>query len=546
MPGYENGPESQAQYVRDFVPALFAQGVARLFWFQLNDAPQFTGPFETHGLLDTNLLSKPAYHAFQSVAAAPTLYGVLPADEVSERTVRETIDAGCRRMDVEWARQETAPGVFAFDSLREVIRETESAGLRLFPTLYVGRGWMNQRVPRAEGAKEPRSFPPIDLQSSPDPVHLHSRTYYQFVRRFLEEFRGHFDYIAIENEPNSILYWGGGIVDTNTNAIDPVRASLEYVWLVKTAYKAIKEIDPAVRVIDGGMVTGVWGNVMAKDWLETKARSRDEAIDFAFQYYTVGIPANPEFANVTRDQLADILEGRVQSDFLTNTWPRVITIMDGLAGVVDGFNFHYYESYRWIPQLADWIRDRTSRAPVSYLTPVVCNEIGIRGTAKTGCDPADPFAPEELDRQARETCKTLVACRVAALPVVTWFSIDTVCATNRIQTDNISLLNLDHTTLRACGEAFRRVTRLLNAHGRWHRAVASGPDLFQYEFLDASARPVLVAAWTENGPMEITLAVPAGFSEVEVTDYLGRETVEQITSETFTIAVESPVFIRWR
>lgn len=68
LAGYGRGPEGQARWMADMLPALLQLGADRVFWFQLFDG--FGGPsFSTHGLLDRYGNAKPAFVTLTSLAA---------------------------------------------------------------------------------------------------------------------------------------------------------------------------------------------------------------------------------------------------------------------------------------------------------------------------------------------------------------------------------------------------------------------------------------------------------------------------------------------
>lgn len=74
-PRYQ-GPEGQAQWLRDMIPfALNELGAQKVFWFQLFDYPDdFTGDFQfrRHGLIDNRGNPKPAYFAYKELITAGT------------------------------------------------------------------------------------------------------------------------------------------------------------------------------------------------------------------------------------------------------------------------------------------------------------------------------------------------------------------------------------------------------------------------------------------------------------------------------------------
>ncbi|MBI4769900.1 MAG: hypothetical protein HY784_05655 [Chloroflexi bacterium] len=104
------------------------------------------------------LLSIPAYNANQTAAAAASL-GVKYS-----------------RFSANWIDTEPTPGNFTFAGANDfAISQAEGAGLRAFPTLTIGKGWMNGQPPDAQS----KSYPPSDLSQSYDPNTAYSPTYYR-------------------------------------------------------------------------------------------------------------------------------------------------------------------------------------------------------------------------------------------------------------------------------------------------------------------------------------------------------------------------------
>jgi hypothetical protein len=88
----------------------------------------------------------------------PTSFGVLAVIPGSSGStsdpaaVAAVADLGTRymRVSLDWAISEPEPGQLSFATRNdEIIQRIERSGLRMFPTLYVGSGWMNGSPPAA-------------------------------------------------------------------------------------------------------------------------------------------------------------------------------------------------------------------------------------------------------------------------------------------------------------------------------------------------------------------------------------------------------------
>jgi hypothetical protein len=239
-----------------------------------------------------------------------------------------------------------------------------------------------------------RSYPPIDLGTEWSDEYGFSRGYYNFVRQFFTRYRGHFDYVAIENEATSAIFWGG--------------TAEEYVRLIRTAYKAIKEADPQVVVVDSGFVSNLWGLCIADDALRAGTRPREEVVQAALEYYRAD--TNRIRIQSEADLLRLLAQERVQEQCR-----RARSILLGMAGSVDAVNFHFYEDYRVMPSVVAWIRQQTELA--GYTPGVVTNELGLRG--------AD-LAAAESDAHAKRVFMQLVTARALGVQAIVWFSADTI------------------------------------------------------------------------------------------------------------------------
>lgn len=433
----------------------------------------------------------------------------------SPEALRASASIGARylRVNLDWSVSEPQPGELSFSTPNDrKIRLIEQAGLRVFPTLYVGRGWMNGSPPSNQQGGS-RSYPPNDLTAEWSEAYGYSPSYYQFVFQFFSHYRGHFDYVAIENEANSQLFWGG--------------TSEEYVRLIKTAYKAIKSADPNVTVADSGFVSNVWGLCIADDYLKTGLLPREVVVEMMIAYYS------SETSNLRIQSAAD-LDQALGDARIQEQCRRVNVMLGNMAGSVDAINFHFYEDYRVMHFVVDWIRLRTQRA--GYSPGVITHEIGQRG-------PDVAFA--EGEAQARAVFKKLITGLSLGLEGMVWFSADTI-GTRAPSPDKVGLFG-EGGTVRPAARTFKLVSETIGAGYRFKTAVASGPSLFHYVFEDAGNDPNLEALWTEGGGETPTLTAPPGKTQAVLTDYTGRtQTLAVINGSLQLTLGDAPVFVAWR
>jgi len=429
-----------------------------------------------------------------------------------DQTIALVADSGGRymRINLRWGVSEARAGELSFNTDNDrKIALIENAGLRLFPVLSVGQGWMNDN----RAGDNSRSYPPDDLSTVWSDQFGYSPSYYNFVFQFFSHYRGHFDYVVIENEANSAIFWGG--------------TADEYVRLIKTAYKAIKSADPDVTVADSGFVSTVWGLCIAEDYLRTGLLPRDQVVEMMIAYYSA------ETSNLRIQSAAD-LDRTLEDARIQEQCRRVNVMLGNMGGSVDAINFHFYEDYRVMRYVVDWIRLRTQRA--GYAPGVITHEIGQRG-------PDAAFAAGEA--HARAVFKKLITGLSLGLEGMVWFSADTI-GTRAPSPDKLGLFG-DGGSIRPAARTFKLVAETLGAGYRFKTALASGPSLFHYVFEDAGNAPSLEAVWTEGGGQTLSLAAPPGRTQAEVTDYAGRAQTLAVSNGSVQLTLgDAPVFVAWR
>lgn len=428
-----------------------------------------------------------------------------PSGWINTINLVDTLGHSQARVPVVWAVSEPQPGQINFNTSNDQhIQDIEERGMRPFITLFVGRGWMNGRA-----SSSARSYPPSDLSTIWNPEYGYSRTYYTFLKQFFSHYQGRFDYVAIENEMNSSLFWGG--------------TADQYIRLIRTAYKAIKETDPSVKVVDSGMVSGLWGLCIARDWLATGYRTEEEAIQMALDYYRraalVGVyPIHTPYE--VRMLLAQ--------PYIQQSCDTVTTVLSRLGGTVDALNFHFYEDYSVMHYVTEWIDRRTQMA--GYTRPKLTNELGQRGTLAYAVGPD----------YAKDVFKSLITGFSLNLERVVWFS-------GNLRDESIAELFGDNGEWRQAAYTYNLVLNTIRVQYRFRSAASTGPDLYHYIFEDtASGRPTLEAAWTEGDSQTLTLTAPAGSTLAVVTDYQSGEQTYPIQNGQVTLTIGDPVFIRWQ
>ena len=414
------------------------------------------------------------------------------------------------RVAFEWAVSEPQSGQISFTSRNDqMIQEIENAGLRVFPTLYVGSGWMNGN-PSGRQAGGSRSYPPNDLSNQWNEQYGYSSSYYNFVYTFVSHYRGHFEYITIENEANSILFWGGTADD--------------YVRLLKTAYKAIKAADQQVIVASSGFVSSALGLCMADDYLKQGLKTTDEVLQFISDYY-MNISNKPSIN--TKEQLDQTLS---QSK-IHDQCQRIGYMLDNMANSVDAVNFHFYENYSVLSAVVEWLRLRTSAA--GYTPEIVSNEMGVRNQGSN-------FAGST--GHAQEVVKDMITSMSLDLRAVVWFSADTIKAGK----DKVGLFD-SADQMRPAGSSMKLVIDTMAKVSSFSQAISSGSGIYHYIFIDSGGVPSIEVLWVEGNEISLELQGPPGAMKAVITDYAGNIKTLPVADGSVKLSVgNAPLFVLWK
>jgi hypothetical protein len=294
--------------------------------------------------------------------------------------------------------------------------------------------------------------------------------------------------------------------------------------VLKTAYKAIKEADPSVQVMDSGMVSGNWGLCIARDWINSGLHSEDEAIAMVLDYYRraaqTGVLAITNPAEV-RALLAQPL--------IQQGCERMELALSRMAGSVDVLNFHFYEDYTVMHYVTEWLDRRMALA--GYARPKALNELGQRGN----------FGYATGSEFAKDVFKTFVTALSLDLHSIAWFSGD--LADRGIVAELFS----ENGGWREAAYTYELMLNTIGAQYRFASTVASGPDLFHYVFQDrTNGQPSLEILWAEGHTQTVVFSAPAGRTTALVTDYRNQQQSYAVMNGQLSLTVSEPVFVRWQ
>lgn len=120
------------------------------------------------------------------------------------------------RADFSWSGIESPQGKWRFERFDRVVEETNKRGIQILPILDYDVPWAT-------------------------PAFKHLDAWLEYVRRVVKRYRDKIRYWEVWNEPNLESFWRA-----KPNGAD-------YAILLKATYQAIKEIDPELVVVYGGL-----------------------------------------------------------------------------------------------------------------------------------------------------------------------------------------------------------------------------------------------------------------------------------------------------
>ena len=233
----------------------------------------------------------------------PRLYRIIPQ-----------LGASWSFTSVLWGDIEPEQGVWNFEKADKIIQEAQKNQVNLIVKIRTGTCWAT----REKSSAQQTSSPPETLED-----------YIEFVRTVVDRYKDTVDFWAVENEMNTQRFWIGTLE--------------EYNQLIKTAYNAIKEIDPSAQVLDSGMASMTYGICIAREMYEKS--EVEEALTFYNGYYQrrgLHISSEEELKEVLYSEEAE----------------KVYTIMmDHFNNLYyDVYQLHYYEDYSLLDEVIHFIR----------------------------------------------------------------------------------------------------------------------------------------------------------------------------------------------
>lgn len=445
------------------------------------------------------------------------------------------------RIDVVWSDLQRANGPIDFriadNRFGAVAGGIGQRSMRALPTIYVGRGSLTCNKPCeqlfSDGVCERQSNRcqtgceccqrcpldpsvsrvPLDLSDQPDADFAYSRTYYDFIRAFVERYREQLDYLVIENEADNRQFW-----DT---ANDP--DNVLYVRLLATAQKAVQDTEPRIRVADSGLGSTLFGICIAKYRLDTEQRSAQEVLDFLRDYGASYANAVDKPALIPPLGSPDELAGFLAQ--FTGCGPLENLVA---AGANDVWNFHYYEGDRTVQAIAEYFQTREAlfgRPP----RPLLTNELS--------CRPQKDGTPRD---EARCLFRNLVATQALGVQLAAWYGVS----------GQPGVVVWDQAgDEQPAAQTYRLLANRLGGKVSPLPPPQRGPDIFRADFADAvTAVANVVALWSWDSAVHLLeLPRPAGYTRGRVFDYLGSvRALTEPDADSLAVSVgNDPLLVVW-
>lgn len=282
------------------------------------------------------------------------------------------------RATIQWGEYEPTPGAFVTDRSNRPHREILdllSQGMKVVPAIRAKSAWAVEKFGKSKCSSAPKDLVRKGWQTGTS----YSATYYRFVKKIAQLYRGHISIIVIENEMNDQD-------DMWCSSVD------DYLRLFLTAKAAFHDVDPSVQVVDGGIQGLSLNWMVVQDYLERKHPVN--ALEFYRKY---------SGQNITLAELKTQLAQQERKSSFQNASALYHSRLYALGDMV---NFHYYQRSEALPEVVGFLRKKAG-----YQKPILTNETGIK----------DQFTASPL-LASQEMVKKYAQYLLAGVGPVIWFS----------------------------------------------------------------------------------------------------------------------------
>lgn len=281
------------------------------------------------------------------------------------------------RTAIEWGLYEPRPGNFNFGAGNKqdsAINSLLSAGRKVVPSIRCKSPWAVDPV-KGKAATAPRD---LDRVKPLRRGESYSASYYAFVRRVAEHYKGKLSIVVIENEMNDLDFWGSPVDD--------------YLRVFATAEKAFADVDPNVKLADGGIQGTVLNWLVVSNYIQQGKVA--EAARF-YQRFTGRAIDETELRQQSRRMMRK--QGSLRAQQLLQS---DLFAWDGLI------NFHYYQLDAGLPDVVAFLKKKASPEK-QFMT----NELGIK----------TQFTPTGDEASIQMTKKIVQLLSFGVRPII-WFS----------------------------------------------------------------------------------------------------------------------------
>ena len=425
----------------------------------------------------------------------------------SRPTTQYMVELGAdwTRQTLPWKGVEPQRGQFKWETVDgavAMVDAAERAGrpINVLATFRTISPWAAARAPvKVREA----SIPPSDLQD-----------YYRFINATVKRARGRVRYWQVDNEADSPFFWQG--------------SDEEYVQLLRTAYRAIKDADPQAVVVVSGIQ--LWRRPMIEDEI---AAGRDQR---ALDVYRAWAKNNDEAKRApTPSSAADLQRmfsqgkaatmGKHQSDFIRRLLDK------DTAQYYDVLDIHIYHPYELIPDIVEWAQATMARQ--GYSKPIWLTEV-------SGPNYPELWPNEKVGerRQAEEVVKRYVLALGSGVERVFWYVLVAPKHQDTGEWSRTGLLRRD-LSKRPAYHTYRLMTQMLK-DSRSVRTLNIGSAVQAFEFTKPQGS--IYVLWCDEGK---TVRLPIGPCRLEIVDALGNRSTKETQTEEMELQLSStPIFVK--
>ncbi len=406
------------------------------------------------------------------------------------------------RVPLDWRYIEPVDDEFNWNSaLTTWLDEMDARSINASCVVAIGQMWASGYP---DGKGEWPSSPPVDLQTTFDPVFGYSETYYDFIFNVCTFYRDRIDRLTIENEVNTQEFWVG--------TMD------EYRRVLATAAKAVEDAAPEILVFDSGLGSGSWG-AAAAEWMHRSGDyTEDEVLAFVNEYYEYDVFAPFQFNDYQE------LIFWLQQPFVQHNNKHVRYILATVPPYIDGMNFKFTESHWLLPPLVDWMDAQL--ADFGYSVPLKINNEGSNWPRATEFD------------EGRNLFKLVVMSLSKGVEQTLWFpySNETTSTPRRGLYDETGARTKQ-------ADAFENLCLRLGTEYRFTAHDSLDANVLRYRFArESDTEPTMDVMWWDDGghgpgTQTVTYALPEGTESITRFDYDGAWTTIDVTGDSLTTQV---------